>query len=178
MPHKSTNSFFGRQWGINSHPPSHSGRGTPGLLTINRTTNRNIGYFSKLIYSNKFSTFKLLSRSRLEERWIQNAIGTAVRARTMLRGVFPLPAYPGLALAVYDEIFVNLNTIRQGPEAGFDQNRFFWASTTPFLPTSMWMLAINYRSLIQSIQAWPIRLTISFFYSSSSIYKICYGYQT
>lgn len=81
--------------------------------------------FQQLIYNNKFSTFKLLSRSRLEERWIQYAIGTAVRARTMLRGDFPLPAYPTLALAVYDEIFVNLNTIRQGPEAGFDQNRFF-----------------------------------------------------
>ena len=81
--------------------------------------------FQQLIYSNKFSTFKLLSRTRLEERWIQHAIGTAVRARTMLRGDFPLPAYPALALATYDEIFVNLNTIRQGPEAGFDQNRFF-----------------------------------------------------
>ena len=81
--------------------------------------------FQQLIYSNKFSSFKLLSRTRLEERWIQKAIGTAVRARTMLRGDFPLPAYPAVALAAYDEIFVNLNTIRQGPEAGFDQNRFF-----------------------------------------------------
>ncbi len=81
--------------------------------------------FQQLIYSNRFSTVKLLSRSRLEERWIQNAIGTAVRARTMLRGDFPLSAYPAIAIAVYDEVFVNLNTIRQGPEAGFDQNRFF-----------------------------------------------------
>ena len=81
--------------------------------------------FQQLIYSKKFSTFKLFSRSRLEERWIQNAIGTAVRARTMLRGDFPLTADPALALAAYDEIFVNLNTIRQGPEAGFEQNRFF-----------------------------------------------------
>ncbi len=81
--------------------------------------------FQQLIYSNKFSTFKLLSRSRLEERWIQNAIGTAVRARTMLRGDIPLLTHPALAFAAYDEIFVNLNTLRQGPEAGFDQNRFF-----------------------------------------------------
>lgn len=81
--------------------------------------------FQQLIYNNKFSTFTLFSRSRLEERWIQHAIGTAVRARTMLRGTFPLPASPALAIAVYDEIFVNLNTIRQGPEAGFEQNRFF-----------------------------------------------------
>ncbi|WP_447964926.1 DUF2490 domain-containing protein [Nitrospira sp. Ecomares 2.1] len=90
--------------------------------------------FQQLIYNNKFSTFTLFSRSRLEERWIQHAIGTAVRARTMLRGTFPLPASPALAIAVYDEIFVNLNTIRQGPEAGFEQNRFFLGLNYTFSP--------------------------------------------
>jgi len=91
--------------------------------------------FQQLIYSNKFSTFKLLSRSRLEERWIQHAIGTSVRARTMLRGDFPLPAYPTIAIVAYDEIFVNLNTIRQGPESGFDQNRFFLGINYTISPT-------------------------------------------
>ena len=81
--------------------------------------------FQQLIYSTKFSTFQLLSRSRLEERWIQNTSGTALRARTMLRVNFPLPTYPALALVAYDEIFIHLNTIRQGPTAGFDQNRAF-----------------------------------------------------
>ncbi len=90
--------------------------------------------FQQLIYNNQFSTFTLFSRSRLEERWIQDAIGTAVRARTMLRGTFPLPASPALAIAVYDEIFVNLNTIRQGPEAGFEQNRFFLGLNYTFSP--------------------------------------------
>ena len=91
--------------------------------------------FQQLIYSNKFSTFKLLSRSRLEERWIQHAIGTSVRARTMLRGDIPLPAYPTIAIVAYDEVFINLNTIRQGPEAGFDQNRFFLGMNYTFSPT-------------------------------------------
>src|SRR3970040_193152 len=81
--------------------------------------------YQHLIYSTKFSTFQLLSRSRLEERWIQNTSGTAMRARTMLRVNFPLPTYPALALVAYDEIFIHLNTIRQGPAAGLDQNRFF-----------------------------------------------------
>lgn len=83
--------------------------------------------FQQFIYSNTFSTFQLLSRSRLEERWIQSTSGTALRARTMLRVNFPLPAYPALALVAYDEFFVHLNTIRQGPAAGFDQNRAFLA---------------------------------------------------
>lgn len=81
--------------------------------------------FQQLIYARKFSDFKIFSRSRLEERWIDDAIGTSLRARTMLRGDIPLPVFPALSLAAYDEIFVNLNSIRQGPESGFDQNRTF-----------------------------------------------------
>jgi len=81
--------------------------------------------FQQLIYSRKFPSFKIFSRSRLEERIIDHADGTAVRARTLLRGDFPLPGASDWAIVVYDEIFVNLNTVGHGPEAGFDQNRFF-----------------------------------------------------
>lgn len=81
--------------------------------------------FQQLIYARKFSHFKIFSRSRLEERWIEDAVGTSLRARTMLRGDVPLPGLPALSLAAYDEIFVNLNSLRQGPESGFDQNRAF-----------------------------------------------------
>ena len=81
--------------------------------------------FQQLLYKRTFPFVKLLNRSRLEERFIENVAGTAVRARTMLRGDFPLPQAPGWALVVYDEIFVNLNTVKNGPAAGLDQNRFF-----------------------------------------------------
>ncbi|MGQ0667677.1 MAG: DUF2490 domain-containing protein [Nitrospiraceae bacterium] len=81
--------------------------------------------FQQLIYSRKFPSFKILSRSRLEERIIDNADGTAVRARTLLRADFPLPDLSNWAIVVFDEIFVNLNTVGHGPEAGLDQNRFF-----------------------------------------------------
>lgn len=90
--------------------------------------------FQQLIYSRKFSDFKILSRSRLEERWIDNAIGTSLRARTMLRGDVPLPGFSAVSLAAYDEIFVNLNSIRQGPESGFDQNRTFVGLNYQFTP--------------------------------------------
>ena len=51
----------------------------------------------------------------------------------MLRVDIPLPKIiPNTSFVVFDEIFVNLNGIsngtsgqRFGPEAGFDQNRFF-----------------------------------------------------
>jgi hypothetical protein len=81
--------------------------------------------FQQLIYKETFSFGKILSRSRLEERFIDHTEGTGFRARTMLRVDVPLPDIPDWGFVTYDEIFFNLNGIRGGPEGGFDQNRFF-----------------------------------------------------
>jgi hypothetical protein len=85
--------------------------------------------YQQVNYKHTFSNMKLLSRTRLEERWIEHADGTAVRFRQMLRLDYPLPIAPDWALVSYDEIFINLNTVGavtgKGPAAGFDQNRFF-----------------------------------------------------
>ncbi len=86
--------------------------------------------YQEVNYTHKFDSFKILSRTRLEERWIEHADGTALRFRTMLRGMYPFPMAPEWALVAYDEIFVNLNTVGttkggKGPAAGFDQNRVF-----------------------------------------------------
>jgi len=85
--------------------------------------------YQQVNYNHKFSHFKFLSRTRLEERWIEHADGTAVRFRQLLRADFPIPQAPDWALVAYDEVFVNLNTVGapsgKGPEAGLDQNRLF-----------------------------------------------------
>jgi Protein of unknown function (DUF2490) len=82
--------------------------------------------YQQILYSRKFDSFKIVSRTRLEERWIEHVDGTAVRFRTMLRGQYPLPMAPEWALVAADEIFINLNTVgTRGPAAGFDQNRVF-----------------------------------------------------
>jgi hypothetical protein len=85
--------------------------------------------YQQVNYKHKFSHVKFLSRTRLEERWIEHADGTAVRFRQMLRADFPIPQAPDWALVSYDEVFVNLNTVGasagKGPGAGLDQNRFF-----------------------------------------------------
>ncbi|UVT15798.1 MAG: DUF2490 domain-containing protein [Nitrospira sp.] len=85
--------------------------------------------YQQINYTSKFDSFKILSRFRLEERWIEHADGTALRFRMMVRGMYPLPVAPKWALVTYDEIFVNLNTVGtiqgKGPASGFDQNRFF-----------------------------------------------------
>lgn len=85
--------------------------------------------YQQVNYKHKFSHAKFLSRTRLEERWIEHADGTAVRFRQMFRADFPIPQAPDWAFVVYDEVFVNLNTVGvatgKGPGAGLDQNRFF-----------------------------------------------------
>ncbi|TKB59512.1 MAG: DUF2490 domain-containing protein [Nitrospira sp.] len=85
--------------------------------------------YQQVNYKQKFSHLKFLSRTRLEERWIEHADGTAVRFRQMFRADFPIPQAPDWAFVAYDEIFINLNTVGvptgKGPGAGIDQNRFF-----------------------------------------------------
>ena len=85
--------------------------------------------YQQVNYTTKLGDFKFLSRTRLEERWIEHADGTAVRFRQMFRLTYPLPMAPDIGLVAYDEIFANANTVGsvkgKGPQAGFDQNRFF-----------------------------------------------------
>ncbi|HMS82348.1 MAG TPA: DUF2490 domain-containing protein [Nitrospira sp.] len=90
--------------------------------------------FQQAIYTHKFGDFKFMSRTRMEERWIEHAAGTALRLRQMLKLSYPLPMAPEWALVGYDEIFINLNSVDtidevrhggKGPGAGIDQNRLF-----------------------------------------------------
>jgi Protein of unknown function (DUF2490) len=91
--------------------------------------------YQQILYSRKFDSFKITSRTRLEERWIEHVDGTAVRFRTALRGMYPLPMAPEWALVVADEIFVSVNTVgTRGPAAGFDQNRVFAGINRTFSP--------------------------------------------
>ena len=86
-------------------------------------------------YTHNFSSFKFLSRTRLEERWIDHAAGTAVRFRQMFKLTVPIPQAPEWAFVTFDEIFINLNSVgtfdefthgqTKGPGAGIDQNRLF-----------------------------------------------------
>ena len=83
--------------------------------------------YQQLLYLRKWPTSEILvSRSRLEWRWIENVPGTAVRFRTLLRGQYPFDEEKVWSLVAQDEIFVNFNSPPNGPAAGFDQNRLFF----------------------------------------------------
>ena len=67
---------------------------------------------------------QVLHRTRLEERFIQDTGGDcSVRARYLLR--LALPLKKRFYAVVSDELFVNLNTVGNGPVSGIDQNRIY-----------------------------------------------------
>ena len=78
----------------------------------------------QLIYRRNFSSFELFSRFMLEERVIGGADGIGLRARTLMRIDVPIPQAPEWAFVLYDEVLVNVNSVRNGPQEGFDENRF------------------------------------------------------
>ncbi len=90
----------------------------PGFVNENRI-------YQQMVYAQGFQAVDIMSRTRLEQRWIQHVPGTAVRFRTLLRGRFPLDDARLWGLVTQNEIFFNLNSPTNGPGGGFDQNRFF-----------------------------------------------------
>lgn len=81
--------------------------------------------FQQAVYTTPVFQTSLTSRTRLEERWIRGDPGTGLRAREMIRLSVPLAGSKAWSLVLYDEVFVNLNSVRGGPQSGFDQNRAF-----------------------------------------------------
>jgi hypothetical protein len=95
---------------------------TPDIEPKFKTENR---IYQQLLYAQKFPAIKMMSRTRLEERWIKDVSGTAVRFRTLLRGQVPLGDQGRWGIVVQDEIFFNINSPTNGPDSGLDQNRVF-----------------------------------------------------
>lgn len=81
--------------------------------------------YQQLSYRRTLSKVRIFSRTRLEQRFVRDAGGVAIRAREMLRLDIPFSDEHVWGLVFYDELFVNVNTVDSGPEGGFDQNRFF-----------------------------------------------------
>lgn len=88
--------------------------------------------WQQLLYARKYPFVKVLIRPRLEERFIEHTDGVSVRSRTMLRGDFPFPHAPKWAIVVFDELFVNVTSVGNGPDSGFDENRFFLGMNRQF----------------------------------------------
>lgn len=106
---KNASAWFGYAW-------------TPSIEPQYRTENR---IFQQLVMGGDFSFGKIMSRTRLEQRWIGETSGVALRFRTLLRDQVNISDDGKWRAVVQDEIFFNLNSPTGGPQAGFNQNRFF-----------------------------------------------------
>lgn len=81
--------------------------------------------FQQLLVEHKWRRLKIHHRVRLEERWVDNSGGTAVRARHQMRFLHPIGDSKKWSWVGYNELFWNVNDTKRGPQAGFDQNRVF-----------------------------------------------------
>lgn len=81
--------------------------------------------YQQALLQNDGDDFWWAIRGRLEERWIENSSGTALRARLFGRAQWYLAPEKFFALATWGELFWGLNSVDGGPKAGFDQTRLF-----------------------------------------------------
>jgi hypothetical protein len=81
--------------------------------------------WQQLLWSETFSFGTITSRSRFEQRFVQNGEDVGWRFRQLLKLSKPLPFATDFSLVLTDEYFANLNRTDWGADDGFDQNRIF-----------------------------------------------------
>lgn len=83
--------------------------------------------FLQLSYKHDLWGMAWVHRYRQEQRFIENTAGSVSnRARYLIRGSYPLSEDKNFGLTGYNEIFVNFNSVYNGPTGGYDQDRLFF----------------------------------------------------
>jgi Protein of unknown function (DUF2490) len=81
--------------------------------------------WQQITYKQSFLGLDWQHRLRQEQRFIEHTGSTAHRTRYAIRGNFKFSKEDNYGLTGSNEIFVNLNTVDNGPKAGFDRYRYF-----------------------------------------------------
>lgn len=81
--------------------------------------------WQQVLLTDKVAFGDLTSRTRLEQRFIQNVNPVEWRLRQFVRFSHPLWENAPLSLVLWDEVFVRLNSTTPSTRFGFDQNRGF-----------------------------------------------------
>ncbi|MBI2995256.1 MAG: DUF2490 domain-containing protein [Candidatus Melainabacteria bacterium] len=81
--------------------------------------------YQELTISHDANQISFEHRFRLDERFLQDIEGISLRARYRLKGSYPIDKAKKWFFVLFDEIFVNLNSHFDGPQAGLDQNRIY-----------------------------------------------------
>lgn len=79
--------------------------------------------WEQALFDKDIKRFSIINRTRLEQRMFPHLAGTGNRLRHMLKLEYDLNSK--LYLVASDELFINLNSVTNGPQAGIDQNRIF-----------------------------------------------------
>lgn len=81
--------------------------------------------FLQVMHTHAGEKFKLTNRTRWEGRFLQDPTPPSSRLRHLLRVQWRTPWALPIAGVLWDEWFWNSNSIKGGPQEGFDQNRAF-----------------------------------------------------
>lgn len=87
--------------------------------------------WQQFLWMKTYAQLRLSSRTRLEQRFLENRPDTIWRLREMVKMVSPFTHKPQFAFVGSDEVFVHHNKNIQG----FDQNRFFVGIAYTINPT-------------------------------------------
>lgn len=79
--------------------------------------------WEQVLFNKDIKRFSIINRTRLEQRMFPHLADTGNRLRHMIKLEYDLN--PKLYLVASDELFINLNSVKNGPQAGIDQNRIF-----------------------------------------------------
>ena len=91
--------------------------------------------WEQILWSKKYQTFSLTSRTRMEQRFMDNDTKAAFRLRQMIKFVRPFASAPNFSFVTSDEVFWHHNDYRGGNGQGLDQNRYFIGLGYKFSPT-------------------------------------------
>jgi len=100
--------------------------------------------FQQLTWTPTIRGATVLSRTRLEQRFIEGNDDVAWRVREFVKIAVPIGSGGGWSLVGYDEVFVNANDADTGIRSGFDQNRLFAGIGIPIGGQSLATFEIGY----------------------------------
>lgn len=81
--------------------------------------------WQQLLWIQSLPSFTFMSRTRTEQRFLENNYKTAYRFRELVKIFVPFGKQSKFAFVSSDEVFLNKNNFVGTKSRGFDQNRFF-----------------------------------------------------
>ncbi len=90
--------------------------------------------WQQLLWTKPFALGTFMSRTRMEQRFMEIGNETGWRFRQFFKLTVPLEFAPDFMWVAYNEVFVDLNKTDWKPANGFDQNRFFTGLGYRFTP--------------------------------------------